>query len=209
MPMMQQPGYPQQMMQGSPPPGYVQQQPYYGQPQQGYGQPSQMAQNQPAIQAGRGYAASDRLPAIADMMRRPASPPATESRQPIVRGAAPEQTLTQAPAPPAPSSPGWTPIRIPTPNELGIAPVDHAKTVPVSTIAMPERYDLGTVTAWLDRQGARSCNREKLAEGIQFVCSFGVTTPAITVRGSTDEEALKKLVQEVMRHKQELTLSQR
>jgi len=208
MPMMQQPGYPQQMMQGSPPPGYVQQQPYYAQQQPGYGQPSQMAQNQPALQA-RGYGASDRLPAIPEMMRKPAAPPATEPRQPIVRGAAPEQALAQAPPASRPSSPGWTPIRIPSPDELGIAPVALTKTFPVSTIATPERYDLSTVTAWLDGQGARSCQREKLAEGIQFVCSFGANTPALTVRGTTDEEALQKLVQEVVRRKQELTLSQR
>lgn len=206
MPMMQQPGYPQQMMQGSPPPGYVQQQqPQYGQPQQGYGQPSQMAQNQPAIQAGRSYSSNDRLPAIPDMIRRPTKPPATDSRQPLVRGAAPEQALTQAPRAPASSSPGWTPIHIPTPVEMGIAPIEQANSTPVSTITVPDRYDLGTVTTWLDRLGARSCNREKLAEGVQFVCSFGATTPAITVRGNTDEEALRKLVQEVIRRQQGLS----
>ena len=207
MPMMQQPGYPQQIMQGSPPPGYVQQQqPYYGQPQQGYAQPSQqMAQNQPAIQAGRSYTSNDRLPAIPDMMRRPAKPPVTEPRQPLVRGAAPEQALAQAPRAPAPSSPGWTPIRIPTPTEMGIAPIEQAKSTPVLTITLPDRYDLGSVTSWLDRLGARSCQREKLAEGVQFVCSFDTTTPTITVRGNTDEEALQKLVQEVVRRQQGLS----
>ena len=172
----------------------------------------QAAQNQPAIQTGRGYVANDRLPAIPDMMRRPtATPPPQEQRQPIVRGGAPDQTALQSrPTPPAPSSPGWTPIRIPTPNEMGIGSGESKHTpTPVTTIALPDRYDLSTVTTWLDRQGARSCQREKLAEGIQFVCNFGTGAPAIMVRGNTDEEALQRLVQEVVRRKQELTLSQR
>jgi hypothetical protein len=143
------------------------------------------------------------------MMRRPTTPPATESRQPVVRGAAPEQALTRAPAPAAPSSQGWKPIRIPSPDEMGIASVTATKPTPVSTVVLPDRYDLGTVTAWLDRQGARSCHRERLAEGIQFECSFINSLPPIKVRGNTDEEALQKLVQEVVRQKQELSANQR
>jgi len=208
-PMYQQPGYAQQM-QGGMPPGYAQpQQPYYGQPQQGYAQQQQMLQQQPAMQTGRAFASGDRLPAIPDMMRRPSTPPATESRQPVVRGAAPEQALTRAPAPAAPSSPGWKPIRIPSPDEMGIASVTATKPTPVSTVALPDRYDLGSVTAWLDRQGARSCHRERLAEGIQFECSFTGNLAPIKVRGNTEEEALQKLVQEVVRQKQELTQNQR
>ena len=146
--------YPQQQMQGGMPQGYVQQQPYqqpYAQPQQGYVQQSQqqMLQNQPANATGRSYASGDRLPAIPDMMRRPTTSPATESRQPVVRGAAPEQAITKAPAPAAPSSAGWKPIRIPSPDEMGIA-TPTAKPTPVSTVALPDRYDLGTVTAWLE-----------------------------------------------------------
>ena len=197
--MMQQPGYAQQMMQGGPPPGYVQQPPANW----------QTAQNQPAMQTGRGYAASDRLPAMPEMMRQPAATPPPQQRQAIVRGAAPEQSARPAtPTPAAPSSSGWTPIRIPSPTEMGIAS-SETKPAPVLSIALPERYDMSTVTTWLDRQGARSCQREKLAEGIQLVCSFGANTPTITVRGNTDEEALQKMVQEVVRRKQELTLSQR
>jgi len=211
-PMYQQPGYPQQQMQGGMPPGYAQQQqPYYGQPQQGYAQQQsqqQMMQQQPAMQTGRAFASGDRLPAMPDMLRRQATPAVTEQRQPIVRGAAPEQALTRAPAPPAASSPGWKPIRIPSPDEMGIVPVG-AKPTPVSTVALPERYDLGTVTVWLDRQGVRSCNRERLAEGVQYVCSLGANAPAITVRGNTEEEAMQKLVQEVLRQKQELSQNQR
>lgn len=202
--MYQQPGYPQQMQSGMPQ-GYAQpQQPYYGQPQQGYVQQSQqqMLQQQPANQAGRAFASGDRLPAIPDMMKRPTAPAVIESRQPMVRGAAPEQALTSASAPAASSSPGWKPIRIPSPDEMGIVQVG-AKPTPVATVALPDRYDLGTVTAWLDRQGARSCHRERLAEGIQFECSFTNSLPPIKVRGNTDEEALQKLVQEVVRVKQE------
>lgn len=211
-PMYQQPGYPQQQMQGGMPQGYAQQpqQPYYGQPQQGYAQQSQqqMLQNQPANATGRSYASGDRLPAIPDMLKRPTTPAVIESRQPVVRGAAPEQALTRAPAPPAPSSQGWKPIRIPSPDEMGIA-TPTAKPTQVSTVALPDRYDLGTVTAWLDRQGARSCHRERLAEGIQFECSFTGNMAPIKVRGNTDEEALQKLVQEVVRQKQELSTNQR
>lgn len=203
--MMQQPGYAQQMppqiMQGSPPQGYaIKQQPGNWQP----------AQNQPAMQAARGYVSNDRLPAMPDMMRRPAATNApAENRQPIVRGAAPEQaSAPPANHPPPASSPGWTPIRIPTPIELGIL-TSQTKETPVSTVALPERYDLGTVSSWLDRQGARSCLREKLPEGIQFVCNMGANTPTITVRGVTEEAALQKLVQEVVKSKQELTLSHR
>ncbi len=86
---------------------------------------------------------------------------------------------------------------------MGIA-TPTAKPTPVSTVTLPDRYDLGTVTAWLDRQGARSCHRERLAEGIQFECSFINSLAPIKVRGNTDEEALQKLVQEVVRVKQEL-----
>ncbi|HQR09354.1 MAG TPA: hypothetical protein PLN21_21210 [Gemmatales bacterium] len=206
-PMYQQPGYPQQQMQGGMPQGYAQQ-PYYGQPQQGYAQ-QQMLQNQPANATGRSYASGDRLPAIPDMLKRPTSAAVIESRQPVVRGAAPEQALTRAPAPPAPSSQSWKPIRIPSPDEMGIASVTETKPTPVSTVALPDRYDLGTVTAWLDRQGARSCHRERLAEGIQFECSFTGNMTPIKVRGNTDEEALQKLVQEVVRVKQELSANQR
>ncbi|MFT3883102.1 MAG: hypothetical protein QM703_26055 [Gemmatales bacterium] len=208
--MYQQPGYPQQM-QGGMPQGYAQQQqPYYGQPQQGYVQQSQqqMLQQQPANQAGRAYASGDRLPAIPDMLKRPTSAAVKEPRQPVVRGAAPEQLMTRAPAPAAPSSPGWKPIRIPSPDEMGIVAVG-AKPTPVATVALPDRYDLGTVTAWLDRQGARSCHRERLAEGIQYECNFTGNLAPIKVRGSTEEEALQKLVQEVVRVKQELTQNQR
>lgn len=206
--MYQQPGYPQQMMQGGMPQGYAQQQqPYYGQQQQGYAQ-QQMLQNQPANATGRSYASGDRLPAIPDMLKRPTSAAVIESRQPVVRGAAPERTLAQAPAPAAPSSQGWKPIRIPSPDEMGIVtPV--ARPTPVATVALPDRYDLGTVTAWLDGHGARSCHRERLAEGIQFECSFTNSLPPIKVRGNTDEEALQKLVQEVVRQKQELSANQR
>lgn len=209
--MYQQPGYPQQM-QGGMPQGYAQQpqQPYYGQPQQGYVQQSQqqMLQQQPAMQAGRSYASGDRLPAIPDMLKRPTSAAVKELRQPVVRGAAPEQAMARAPAPAAHSSPGWKPIRIPSPDEMGIA-TPTAKPTPVSTVALPDRYDLGTVTAWLDRQGARSCHRERLAEGIQYECNFTGNLAPINVRGSTEEEALQKLVQEVVRVKQELTQNQR
>lgn len=198
MPMMQQ-GMPPQMMQGSPPPGYAVQ-------PSGNWQP---AQHQPAMQSGRGYASSDRLPAMPDMLRRPAMNLAAENRQPIVRGGAPEQAFTPPLRQPvAASSPGWTPIRIPTPSELGIL-TSQTKTKPLNMVALPERYDLATVTSWLDRQGVRSCLREKLPEGVQLVCNLGANETAITVRGMTDEEALQKLVQEVVRRLQATTLSQR
>ncbi len=195
MPMMQQPGYPMHSMQGGPPPGYPQQQPAQWQPPSSY-------QNQPAMQTGRIYTGNDRLPAMPDMMRRPAAtsqPP--ENRQPLVRGGPPESI-----SPPSASSPGWTPIRIPTPAEMGIAQAS-AKPTPSNSINLPDRYDIGTITNWLDRQGAKSCQREKLAEGVQYVCSFNTNTPSIAVRGVTDEDALQKLVQEVVRRKQELTLN--
>lgn len=83
--------------------------------------------------------------------------------------------------------------------------------VPATTTALtlPAQYDLSTVTEWLDTVGVRSCQREKLAEGIQFVCQLHANQPAITVRGNTEREALQKLVQEVVRQKQAVTLSQR
>lgn len=192
--MMQQPGYSQQFVQGGPPPGYAQQPPANW----------QTAQNQPAIQAGRSYAANDRLPAMPDMMRRPATSPPAEQRQPVIRGAAPDQAMTPPVPAPSSSSPAWTPIHIPTPGELGIAS-SETKPTPVATITMPERYDLGTVTNWLDRLGAKSCQREKLAEGVQFACALDTGIPPITVRGTTDEDALQKLVHEVVRQKQQLT----
>lgn len=196
MPMMQQ-GFVQP---GGPPPGYAMQ-------PQGNWQP---AQHQPAFQAGRSYASNDRLPAMPEMMRRPAATQsAGESRQPLVRGGAPEQASRVPQNPPVTqSSPGWTPIRIPTPSELGIL-TSQSKTRPASNVELPERYDMATVTGWLDRVGARSCLREKLPEGVHFVCSFSANEQAIMVRGNTDEEALQRLVQEVVRRQQATTLSRR
>lgn len=187
-------------------PGYnVQQQPaqqYMMQPQQGYS-------NQPA--PARSYASSDRLPAYPGMLQRPA--PQAPS-QPVIRGAAPEMASNHVPPAAPPASPGWKPIHIPTPDELGIASNSTRPTIPATTVSqptltLPEQYDLGTVTSWLDTVGARSFQREKLAEGIQLNCQLDANQAPITVRGHTEKEALQKLVQEVVRQKQAVNLSQR
>lgn len=183
----------QQMM------GYQQQ----GMPPQGYAmQPAQ--QFQPASQTQRSYASNDRLPAMPGMLQRPvqqASQPQA-NRQPVIRAAAPEQQ----PAVAQNRQADWKPIRIPSPSEMGIL-VKQTRTLPVSTVELPDRYDLGTVTTWLDRMDVRSVKRDKLVEGYQYSCLVG--EGQVTVQGATEEQALQKLVQEVARQKQSITLSQR
>lgn len=187
MPAQQMMGYPQQGMQ---PQGYAM-------------QPAQ--QFQPAPQATRSYASNDRLPAMPGMLQRPAQQPVNPPsvRQPIIRAAAPD---AQQPALAQRQQADWKPIRIPTPVEAGIL-VKQTRTLPVGTVELPERYELGTVTAWLDRMDVRSVKRDKLAEGYQYSCHLG--EGQVTVQGATEELALQKLVQEVARQKQGVSLSQR
>jgi hypothetical protein len=190
---------PVQSMPAQPMMGYSQQ----GMAQQGYAmQPA--GQFQPASQAPRSYASNDRLPAMPGMLQRPvqqaAQPPAV--RQPVIRAAAPEQQ----PAVAQHRQADWKPIRIPTPSELGIL-VKQTRTLPVNTVELPERYDLATVTLWLDRMDVRSVQRDKLLEGYQYSCLLG--EGQVTVQGATDQLALQKLVQEVARQKQNTMLSQR
>jgi hypothetical protein len=204
------------------PTGYGQ--PAYGQPpQHQLTQPRQQYQQQPQQYAARG----DRLPPMPGMLQRPAQteqPPrqATEQppRQAIVRGAAPE--LTQDSARVAqdqsraqdfsqrnqPSSPGWKPIHIPAPTDLGIGTND---SIPVlaQNITPPANYDLGSVMSWLDMQGVRNCQRTRLAEGYEFTCQLeGISAP-ISVRAIQEAEALKQLVQQVTLQKQGQRLAQR
>lgn len=179
--------------------GYPQQ----GMPPQGYAmQPAQ--QFQPAGQAPRSYAGNDRLPAMPGMLQRPVQQAAQPqaNHPPVIRAAAPEQQ----PALVQNRQAEWKPIRIPTPAEMGIL-VKQTRTRPVSTVELPERYDLGTVTTWLDRMDVRSVKRDKLAEGYQYSCILG--EGQVTVQGATEEQALQRLVQEVARQKQNITLSQR
>jgi hypothetical protein len=177
---------------------------YYGQP----GLAQQTQQIQYAAPA-RSNASGDRLPAMPEMMQRPTAPVAQHrqpTQQPMVRGGAPE--VAQQPiAPPAPSSPGWQPIRIPSPAEMGIATTVSLPAKP--EVALPAQYDLTTVTNWLDQQDIRHMQRKKLPEGYQFTCQVDEATPAILVRGVTETEALQQLVREVMKQKQNLLLSQR
>lgn len=195
MPMQQfQPAPMQQMPQGG----------YYGQP----GLAQQTQQIQYAAPA-RSYASGDRLPAMPEMMQRPTAPVAQlrqPTQQPMVRGGAPE--VAQQPiAPPAPSSPGWQPIRIPSPAEMGIATTVSLPAKP--EMAMPAQYDLTTVTNWLDQQDIRHMQRKKLPEGYQFTCQVDEASPAIQVRGTTEADALQQLVREVVKQKQQLLLSRR
>ncbi len=193
-PMQQMP--PQQMPQGG----------YYGQP--GLAQQAQQIQYNAAPQ--RSYASADRLPAMPEMMQRPMSPvpqqPRQFAQQPTVRGSAPE-VAQQTRTAPAPSSAGWQPIRIPSPSEIGIATTVSMPSVP--ELAMPAQFDLATVTTWLDQQGVRHYQRQRLAEGFQFSCSVDEASSPIQVRGATEADALQQLVQEVVKQKQSGLLSRR
>ncbi len=147
--------------------------------------------------------ASDRLPPMPEMLRRP-----TQNQDVIIRGGAPEERLPRPQRVETVAQADWKPITIPTPRQLGILPADPAlarPVLPVATMSLPERYDLATVTAWLDQLGARTCQRERLAEGVRFVCTFQ-PDQTITARGMTDEEALKSLVQEVVRQRGAVSL---
>jgi hypothetical protein len=145
-----------------------------------------------------------------DMLKRPMAQAAP--RNPVIRGAAPEATPAQLPRRAEPlAQAAWKPITIPTPSQLGIPAADLLpSTPPLLAVALmpPAQFDLATVTAWLDQLGARSCQRERLAEGIKFVCYF---TPdqKVTALGGTEEEALKALVQEVLKSRQASTLTAR
>jgi len=151
--------------------------------------------------------ASDRLPPIPEMLQRPAAP----QRPALVRGGAPEESTPPARPVTRVAQAEWKPIHIPTPNQIGI-PAPESAVLPVATMTAPARYDLATVTAWLDQQGVRSCQRERLTEGVRFVCSLapkGLAEQTLSARGTTDEEALKLLVQEVMRYRQMSSVSMR
>jgi hypothetical protein len=203
-------------------PSYPRQQPAYapaGTPAAGaqaYQPPRQTALQQPAYaqqqrSGNPNSVASDRLPPMPEMMRRPVAQ--TPPRNPVIRGGAPETTVAQPPRRvETVAQADWKSIAIPTPSQLGITPADAAPSAPplmaVSTLTAPGRFDLATVTAWLDELGARSCQRERLAEGVKFVCTFG-PEQTVTARGASDEEALKALVQEVLRTRQASTLSAR
>jgi hypothetical protein len=173
-------------------------------------QPPAQHRPRPAPSYSRNAVASDRLPAMPEMLQRPAP---QQARPPIIRGAAPEETAARQPVPPRPvAQVDWKPIRIPTPSQLGIPANEPTQvaTLPVATAALPERYDLATVTAWLDSQGVRSCQRERLAEGVRYACTFasaGQPEQTLSARGATDEDALKGLVQEVLRNRPANTLS--
>jgi hypothetical protein len=178
---------------------------------------------------GRGMG-GDRLPPQPDLMRRPAASLAQQTnaaplrqqsanQQPLIRGGAPEEPTTAA-APQRPvqasSAQGtslWKPIRVPTPSELGIATAEAVTANPQAApnslfiassesprLEMPARFDFGTVSSWLDSQGAKMCQREKLVEGVQIHCSFaqrGQDDRVFSVRGVNDEAALRELVRQV------------
>jgi hypothetical protein len=171
--------------------------PYYGQP--GLAQQTQQIQYQAAPRA---YASQDRLPAMPEMMQRPRTASvAPSSSQPVVRGAAPEQAdMKQI----VPATASWQPIRIPSPQEMGIGATQLAN----SEIALPRSYDLATVTSWLEQHGLQTYQRQKLAEGYQYSCPVK-DQPAIIARGRTEPEALENLVREVIKQKQQIMLSRR
>lgn len=184
------------------PPGYGQ--PSYGQPPQPqYAQPRPEYQQQPQQYAARG----DRLPPMPGMLQRPA--PAQPQREPVVRGAAPELTQdSRSRNQDVVSSPGWKPIHIPSPADLGIGKNDSTPVL-AQPIMPPASYDLGTVMTWLDGQGVRNCQRTRLAEGYQFTCQIEGSSAPITTRAIQEAEALKQLVQQVTLQKQGQHLAQR
>jgi hypothetical protein len=171
----------------------------------------QQAAPQPFNPVGRGVA-SDRFPPQPDLARR-ATTPSVAQQTPA------RQNNTPQPIPSNPSdSLAWKPIRVPTPRELGIS-VD-AKVKPgqasamlspppqqANRIAGPDRFDLVSVTTWLDQQGAKKCFRERLPEGVQIKCSFAQATSTqeriFSVHGANDDAALRELVQEVKQWKEE------
>jgi hypothetical protein len=176
---------------------------------QGQRQPAYTYQQRPGANQA---VAPDRLPPMPEMIQQRAAAP---SRSPVIRGGAPEKATPPRPVQTVAQA-DWKPVKIPTPTQLGIIAADPTPSAtPIASLTTspaPEQFDLATVTSWLDRLGARSCQRERLAEGIRFVCTFaqaGQPDQAITASGNTEEAALKALVQEVLRSRNGRTVSLR
>jgi hypothetical protein len=193
--------------------GYPQGQGVYAAAQPPWSQ-GQMVPQQAGGQAfnpvGRSVA-SDRLPPQPDMIRRPTAPVAQQA--PARQNSTPQPISTDRS-----NAVAWRPIQVPTPGELGINVEIVAKPTPVSAllspasqqanrVAGPDRFDLVSVTTWLDQQGAKTCLREKLSDGVQIQCSFahGPATQdrIFSVHGANDDAALRELVQEVRQWKEE------
>ena len=148
----------------------------------------------------RQSASADRLPPMPEMLQRPPANPVFQQPMAQAQPASPRVTATMPAAtasqPTVPSQTSWQPIRIPSPEELGILVTTITAPTPDNT---PRQFTLAEVIPWLDQQGVRQFHRNLQADGIEFSCHLDPTAPVITARGKTEAEALEKLVLEVKR----------